>query len=876
MAEGRRTPGMHAVGLGMVVALPLAAAPPSSATVRAGDPPAASSSPSTPATPAPAASGPGPSGTPAASGSAGPGPSQTAMPSSGPVTAGDPSAGPWPDPTPRATGSSVPTGTTTPEPSGWASATSAGGSGSASVPNAVDPIPAVETITTLTVTPAHGWVGTAYTFRAEVAPAPDGGSGTPAGGSISWVEDGVVVGSTELAADGTAAFTWTADDAGIHAWSATFSGSDGFAPSKSSLLQVDVSPPTATEIRLTTSAPRDPAGVAVTVTARLDPLPPNATVAWSQDGASLGSIPVGADGTASIQVTLPSGTTTVTATYDGMEGFLGSSGSISIIGVPPPDHLCADPLDWAEVRGVSSADVRAGRLTFLGATAAVSPATFDPRTSPVPDPGWTMWYRAMYWLVPLAVDAYLHGDPADVALVEGYVAQHALDPDPGSATAAALTLANGSGWDEGTNLRREMVLNCLARITPSPTVSSLLDSTITANLDGNRYYGLPRHRPHNHGVMANLTLMDSGDVLSRPDLIDAAQARLLRDATSVAEPCGMVYEQSAAYHALNARLWPQVSRALRAHGRAEAAAQVEAVSSRLSGALRLLFRPDGQLEIVGDGAPATSLEQYPVGTPNRMVCAATGWAAARTSWLPSASFYTFRFGPGRSAHGHADHGSITWTREGRPVLEDVGGTTELSAAARAFVSSNAAHNVLGVAGLALQSPTSLIRWGSNRYRDLYVVRDTAYGITRTRSVRVDPGMPLLVVLDRATSTTTRTYQQRWHFDTRWRWDAACGRLTDGKVVAGVVTLDLLTGRMVPASRSATSVMVPSGTGTQQVLTMTTRAKRASLFSVAYVSPTGVKPVLRWYPSSTPGWGRVRIWWGRIYRDIQIDPTGIRS
>ena len=51
---------------------------------------------------------------------------------------------------------------------------------------------------------------------------------------------------------------------------------------------------------------------------------------------------------------------------------------------------------------------------------------------------------------------------------------------------------------------------------------SLLLQSVTANLDVNRYYGLPKIHPHNHGVMANIALIGSADVLNQPTLIDAA------------------------------------------------------------------------------------------------------------------------------------------------------------------------------------------------------------------------------------------------------------------------------------------------------------------------------------------------------------------
>lgn len=745
------------------------------------------------------------------------------------------------------------------------------------IPGASEPTPSpraaataldAETATTIAVSPDHGRAGMEHTVTATVAP-------NPGGGTVQWYQDAVLVGSSDVGADGTARLAWTPSDSGSHDWSAAFAGADGFAASQSSPITVVVDPSTATTIHVSSGSPRDPAGVEVTVTAVLDPAPVGSIIVWSQDGAALGSLPVAGDGTSTIDVTIPTGTSVVTATFEGAPGFLASSGSVSIIGVPPPDPVCSDPMSWAESRGITSADVRAGTIAFLGATATLTPATFDPRTPPINDVTFAMWFRAMAWLVPVAVDAYLYGAPDDIALVNAYVARYSIDPDPGSATSTAVAMAFATGWDEGTNLRRQQVLNCLMVLTPSAEVRGLLDATIGANLDVNRYYGLPHNHPHNHGAMANLALIDSSDVLGRPELLDAAQARLVRDSGALVDACGMMFEQSAYYQRVNAGLWHSIVATLQAHGRVAAATTVGAASGRLDAALRHLVRPDGQLEIIGDGYPVTIVERPPLTTPRRMLCTATGWASARTSWLPTASSYTLRFGPSRRMHGHADHGGVTWYRAGRPILEDAGGTDALSDAQRTLMRSNASHNVLTATGVTLASATSLIRFASNRQRDLYVVRDRASGITRTRSLFVDPSLPLLVVFDRASSTTARTYRQYWHFDVRWQWDATQGRLTDGSMVAGVVTMDLRTGRLLPASRSTTQVMTPDGVGTQQVLTVRRQTSKASLFSVVYVG-TGIKPVIRWYPGAASGSGRVRIWWGRTYRDVLIDATGIRS
>jgi hypothetical protein len=91
-----------------------------------------------------------------------------------------------------------------------------------------------------------------------------------------------------------------------------------------------------------------------------------------------------------------------------------------------------------------------------------------------------------------------------------------------------------------------------------------------------------------------------------------------------------------------------------------------------------------------------------------------------------------------------------------------------------------------------------------------------------------------------------------------------------------VALDLRTRRTVTAAPGSGWIF-PTSTTVQRgpVLSVSRAGYSASLLSVVYVSPTGARPLIRWYPGRRAGTGTARIWWGRIYRDIVIDSTGIR-
>jgi hypothetical protein len=514
---------------------------------------------------------------------------------------------------------------------------------------------------------------------------------------------------------------------------------------------------------------------------------------------------------------------------------------------------------------------------MYGTTVNIDPRTIDLKASPVNTAPWKLWFRSLMWVAPLAAQSYEAGDADGAAIVAAYVAAAVrTSTDPGSATSSALARAIETGWDEGTNLRREQLLNCLALVQRDAAVNRWLDEAIAANLDQNRYYGLPFHHPHNHGVMANIALIDTAAILGRDSLIDAAESRLYRDVQSVLDKrCGMTFEQSAAYHGFNVRMWRRAADHLEAARHTARLVTIRAAADQMAVAYDHLVAPDGRVAAVGDSSPNRGFFESSHAT-TRMLCPTAGWAAGRTSWTSTATHYTLRFGPARGMHGQNDHGSVTWAN-GDEVLVDPGYYYDTAADAGRWATSNAAHNVLGVAGVEFSGATSLQRSAWATSADTFAVRDVASSVTRTRSIRVDRTLPLLTVLDRGTSGVTRTFSQRWHFDPQWQTTKTPGRLTNGRSFAGVVALDLRTGRELPVA-TASALVFPTSTTTARapVLWFTTRATSAAIFTVVYRTTTGARPVLRWLPGATAGTGTVRVHWGRTYRDVRIDLVGIRA
>jgi hypothetical protein len=354
-----------------------------------------------------------------------------------------------------------------------------------------------------------------------------------------------------------------------------------------------------------------------------------------------------------------------------------------------------------------------------------------------PDSSWKQWFHALVWLLPLALDR--PGLAADLAV------RHAdALPDPGAL--ADTETQQRMGWTSGNIRNRLEVMRCLYRITGDQRLFAIGRDLGDSLLDPNRYPGWPLSKPHNHGILTNQVMIGSARAFERPEWIRVSYQRLRKDLPGVFSRCGMVYEQSTGYHALNVSLWSDFPDL----------ASKELVAAQ--SALAALIRPDGVLEMIGNG-------QGRVGRPSggRLWCAATGWAANTVGGM----HYILRFGPATDGHGHSDHGAPTWFTAGIPVLSDRGLFDKVRDARRDYATGMSAHSVLEPVGVAGFNPvTSGRRTGANSY----ALRDDTLGISRTRTLRFDRRE--LTVTDVATSYRTgasgQQWIQHWHLAPGWR------------------------------------------------------------------------------------------------------------
>jgi hypothetical protein len=437
-----------------------------------------------------------------------------------------------------------------------------------------------------------------------------------------------------------------------------------------------------------------------------------------------------------------------------------------------------------EAWGMNRDDLLAGRVTILGHTTHVSFGSIDLRTPPAAfaDAARRLWWRSMIWAAPLF---YPEVDKSDAAvtqararLVTGLVRALKANPDPGAhgTSAAALRPSNAAGWDEGTNMRREQVLNCLvwatgfdARLVPH------LRAAVAANLDPNRYDGPPVRAVNNHGTLANLALVASAHLLGRADWARTAVHRLNTELGGVFSPAGFSLEQSTSYLDVNVDLW---SRALDMLADEPSAPDLRGARIRLARAVLMeqyLTDPQGHVVRIGDGDPV-ALQAVRAHRYLGVVDTVGGVASNRWSWTdPGTSFYVVRFGPAQRDHGHLDHCSILYSTLGVPVLVHPGayvygtkqmwgcsGPTGRACYGRGPLGANVAYPTThGVLRAHAASPlVSLTRSGSV---DTIRLVDDEFTTPIRRTARVDDRNHTLTVTDSATVRLS----QRFHLDPRW-------------------------------------------------------------------------------------------------------------
>lgn len=358
-------------------------------------------------------------------------------------------------------------------------------------------------------------------------------------------------------------------------------------------------------------------------------------------------------------------------------------------------------------------------------------------------------FHSLAWLV-LAVRQ-------DFPVVDLVLERDAALPDPGSI--AGQDRLRLTGWTQSAVRQRMGVISCLFMATKDERLIPVMERLVLANADPFRYRGQPLNRVHNHGTLANLALIEAGEVFGRDDWRELAIRRFDQDAKSIFADCGMSVEQSSSYHLLNVQLWERSLRAIAESS--QDAAQI--VSERIRQAALAsvqLMRPDGVLEAIGNGnqvkVDPAKLSVDLLSAPTRLWCGGRGWAANRSSWDDTATHYTLRFGPRQKFHGHDDHGSLTWFTQGVPVFSDRGLFDKTRGDRFQWAQSRAAHTTIDPARSQERGPSNA-RDLSDASADRYHVWWTGGPLAWTRDVTI-PLQPIFapVVADDTVVDDTAT------------------------------------------------------------------------------------------------------------------------
>jgi hypothetical protein len=415
----------------------------------------------------------------------------------------------------------------------------------------------------------------------------------------------------------------------------------------------------------------------------------------------------------------------------------------------------------------------------------------------VSSPAWRLSFEAFLYLPPLAVRAAQDGQLTSLStIVKQVVAFHTQNPDVGS---------SAYGWDEGTAQRRLMVENCLYELTHAKTLVPGMVADASVQL-GSRYYGPPYHPVHNHGLMANLRLIVTGELLGHSTWVSTALNRMAHEAPLAFSAQGTSWEQSSTYQQVNYSLWQTAADELAQRSAYAATARaIRVTTAKAHRVIGWMTEPDGHLVQIGDsdrtdGVPTATL----AGTFRDN---AAGYIIGRWSRTDrTTSYYTLRYGPARRAHGQEDRGGITWSTLGKRVLVGPGRFDyDARSGFDVWRTSPISHNVAipMYGAFAPKAPASVTGSTIQSGAHAYSLVDYLYGRAHSRTVNFFNATHRMVVRDAYAGGAA--FHQHWHLDPTWQFVsvAANSRSLIFQARSGQQLLISTTGRVSGVTRGAT-------------------------------------------------------------------------
>lgn len=375
-------------------------------------------------------------------------------------------------------------------------------------------------------------------------------------------------------------------------------------------------------------------------------------------------------------------------------------------------------------------------------------------------------------------------------------------------------------WNDHSTALRAVVYACAADLLPMTTWLRTALVLHGRTLADPRFYV----RLGNHALNQSVGLLEVGRVLGRADWMRLARDRLSALVVRSVDPQGVSNEQSVFYQDYNFVRYRRAQDRLRAVGLQPGPGFARvALMPRF---LALATLPNGQYEMLGD-TEATLLRAYPgtwaefVATagsrgpkPPAVMAFADGYLFARSGWgedraFADETFLSVRWGDApRTVHGHPDGTAVTLYGWGTRLLVDPGKWTFNHDAWRTYFTSRRAHDVVTVDGLAWRRSAATVRLSRTQtsgFVDVRLATDGYAGVHQVRRVTWSRRLDYLLVEDRSTSTTPRTFRQLWHLVERSAPTVARATVVThrprGNVLirqlVGAPSLRLVTGRTDP-------------------------------------------------------------------------------
>lgn len=385
------------------------------------------------------------------------------------------------------------------------------------------------------------------------------------------------------------------------------------------------------------------------------------------------------------------------------------------------------------------------------------------KNPPHTDPSWRLGWYSFRWLTPLVQRAVDDGQTASVrTMVDQLLRFYREYPDPGRAIV---------GWDEGNSLRRLESVNCIYALTKDRRLVAAMQTEANV-LFGDRYYGPPYRSVHNHGLMANLRLIEAGTLVGRNDWVTRAEARVRSELGLAFSRNGTSNEQSATYQDVNAEMWAQAADTLSGlspEGESDATVrQMRATVARARGVAQWLTEPDGNYVQIGDSTN-TKGKAAPLRTERTFRDDVAGFVAGRWSWNnPETTYYTLRYGPARYGHGHPDKGAVTWSTAGVRVLVGSGyfGYDTTDRFVRWQQTPDSANVAFPVGAKMNRTSMNLVSQAVRGRHHVWRVRSNVYPRTHTRSVNINDTTRSITVADHFAGRGNS--DQMWHLDPAWQ------------------------------------------------------------------------------------------------------------